>query len=442
VSEASLLDNALLDSLAQYDSLILGFSGGLDSTALLHLLAQYPALKNKLHAIYVDHGLSANSEQWGAHCQNFCKQLEICFTSEAIKITAQSNIESIARIKRYEIFKKYCDTSSCLLLAHHQDDQAETLLLQLARGTGITGMGAMQEKQSWQNSIKIRPFLSVTKAQLLNYAREHKLTWVDDESNIDSRFSRNFLRHQIIPLLKQQWPGVVKTLARASKHCQHANDCLEDLAIIDGLNIVNGNVIDIPKLVQLSISRQRNLVYYWLYNQVGSMPSEATCERIFSEIITAKQDAVPLVQWANYTVRRYQKSLYLVDELLLIDLPEVTIWHDFPNKVQINNLVLSTRKSSARSKLSIQHPKTCDKIEIKFRQKGEVILINGHSRRLKKLLQQWGVTPWLRDKIPLLYIGGELAAVIGHVVSDKYCSLDGKNSYIIDYKFWGGTHES
>lgn len=205
----------------------------------------------------------------------------------------------------------------CLLLGHHMDDQAETVLLQLFRGAGVDGLAAMSELSAFGPGEIARPFLSHSREQLEHYAVQHQISWIEDESNQDVNYSRNYLRHQIIPLLKRKWTGVAGNIARTALHCQQAKRNLDVLAAQDALapenpNSLTQNSLLITPLKELNRDRMANVLRMWLKNNRVQLPSTVTFERLIDEMIFARSDAIPQVSWGDVTVRRYQDHLYLV----------------------------------------------------------------------------------------------------------------------------------
>jgi tRNA(Ile)-lysidine synthase len=299
-----------------YSQLILAYSGGLDSHVLLHQLAQYPTTKSKLHVVHINHGLSPNADQWQAHCATVCSELKVPFTTIKITIDIKpgDSLEAVAREQRYAELAKFVDENTALLTAQHQDDQAETILLQLFRGAGVKGLAAMPEQKLFANGVQLRPLLNTTRAELAAYALQYDLQWIEDESNKNLNFNRNYLRQTIMPLLKQRWPSITSTLARSSQHCAEAAELLSELAKID-YQICAGsqlNCLNIIALQQLSRARKINTLRYWLkLNNVRS-PNKKHLEKIIDEVIAAKSVTTPLLRWENIVMRRNNSELFFV----------------------------------------------------------------------------------------------------------------------------------
>jgi tRNA(Ile)-lysidine synthase len=412
-----LLSPQWIAQLGSFSRLIVGFSGGLDSTVLLHVLASQSSLRNKLVAVHVNHGISSNAFSWENHCADFCKNLGVEFISESVTFDRSANIEEGARNARYEVFTSLLKDNECLLLGHHLDDQAETVLLQLFRGAGVDGLAAMPESISLRLGVLARPFLLSTRGHIEEYAEAHYLSWIRDESNQDIHYSRNFLRHQIMPLLASRWPGVVGNIARAAGHCQQARFNLDELALQDCPElIVSPHPLFIEPIKSLSLERIANVLRVWLKKNQIRLPSTVTFQRIIHEMIFAGDDATPLVSWDNTHIQRYQSYLY-IDKSKDTYLPLSTDWIDFPNPLSLKELGFVLAVERADEGIGIPSDAI---ITIKFRQGGELFSWHGQTKQLKKLFQQWAIPPWLRDKIPLLYINDQLAAVVGYAVSDLF----------------------
>ncbi|WP_019217549.1 tRNA lysidine(34) synthetase TilS [Legionella tunisiensis] len=412
----SLLTINWLTQFTHYRRIFVGFSGGLDSTVLLQCLAVEPTLFPKLTAVHVNHGLSPNALVWQEHCQQLCAALQIPLIIKSVEFARQSNIEEVARKARYQVFAQLLEKSDCLVLGHHLNDQAETLLLQLFRGAGIEGLSAMVVEKAFMQGNLLRPFLHYSRQTLENYARLNQLQWIDDESNQDISFSRNYIRHQVLPLLSARWPGIINNLARTSVHCQQAQANLDDLARIDCPALVQvSNQLAIPVFSHLSPARITNILRLWFKTNQVRLPNTVTFNRLINEVIHARQDANPQISWADVNVRRYQQNLYLLKRQVKFS-SLVIAWTSFPEPLDLGELgVLCT---NVKDKGLIVPPQS--KIEIRFRQGGEVFHWHGQSKQLKKLLQEWQIPPWLRDQIPLVFINGQLAAVIGYAISDSF----------------------
>jgi tRNA(Ile)-lysidine synthase len=421
-----LLSTECFSRLKECNQLIVGFSGGLDSTALLHVLASYSQLSPKLIAVHINHGLSPKASLWQTHCEQFCQSLGIEFISHCVQFDRQANIEEGARIARYEVFSQMLTDKDALILGHHLDDQAETVLLQLVRGAGIDGLAAMTECASFGLGILIRPFLSHSREQLHHYAMLHQLSFVEDESNQDIRYARNYVRQEIIPLLKNKWPGVAGNLARTALHCQQAKRNLDDLALQD-LPFLSHQSLCIDSLSSFSFARIANILRVWLKKNQVQIPSTQTFHSVIHEVLFARGDANPEVSWGTVCVRRYQNHLYL-NHKSNKKLPKYLEWSHFPLPLEYSGMKIMAKKSPA----GLIIPAGV-RISLRFREGGEVFIWHGQTKHLKKLFQEWGIPPWLRESIPLIYFDETLAVVVGYAVSDLYFKTDSLCAWAIYY---------
>ncbi len=385
------------------------YSGGLDSHVLLHSVSTY---FTDVRAIHVHHGLNAQADLWASHCQQTCKSLNIPLTIEKIQLpTPHQNIEALAREKRYEVFSKIIGPDEALLTAHHQDDQAETLLLQLFRGAGLKGLSSMAEKMSFGQGVLLRPFLHISQSTIRQYALTHQLAWIEDDSNNNLQFQRNFLRQQLIPLIQTQWPGIHKTLSRSAGHMANAQTLLETLATQDLKEIIQPNqTLWIPALCQLSTQRQQNVIRYWLTQRNLPLPSQQKLQSIQKTVLNCNPDANPIVTWTGVEIRRYRQQLYALNSAQNTKITKCYEWN-----LNENLEIEGASKPLTKEALTAQgiHLPSIEKLTIRFRQGGERCLLPGHthSKSLKKLFQAWGIPPWERNKIPLIYHNDQLIAV-------------------------------
>jgi tRNA(Ile)-lysidine synthase len=434
----------------------IAYSGGLDSTVLLHQMQQQNL---PIHAIHINHQLQAPAEKWAEHCQQQCQQWQIPCTVKAVtaqKAPGQSP-EAAARAARYTAFAEIISEGTALCTAHHQDDQAETLLLQLMRGAGVAGLAAMPECTPFAAGYLLRPLLSQTRAQLEDYAKQQQLTWIEDPSNQQIDFDRNYLRQHIMPLLRARWPSVSTTCARSAKHCAEAAKLINEIASQDyeGGQVVRCEIeaspnltsndltplkkIQISKIKLLSYERQQQLLRHWLAQNNLPTPSTAQLEQLQQQLLNSRQDAQPKLHWPGVNLRRYRDYLYLdagacfgergqvgtFDTRTSVKCPDLTpftktspfIW----NLQQPLNLSHPLRTLTAKTTIGTGISKqrlAAAPVTIRFREGGERCHPQGrqHSQTLKKLFQEYGIPTWERDSIPLLFCGEQLAAAIGYWV--------------------------
>ncbi len=387
------------------------YSGGLDSHVLLHLLAQSNL---QLRAIHINHGLNPDADYWAEHCQNVCKALDVpCqIVKVKVEVAARESLEAKARTTRYQAILDTIAPDDVVLTAQHADDQAETLLLQLLRGSGVAGLAAMPENKGWL----IRPLLAYTRAELYDYAQAANLKWIEDNSNADTRFDRNFLRHEIMPRLQQRWASVSHIISRAASHQAEANELIQDLAAQD-LQQCQGqtsDILNLEKLSKFSSARQKNVLRFWIKKLALPSPTTKQLQQIVSNLITAKADSQPLVSWQGAEIRRYHQHLFAMSPLPSLSSTK-NIKYLFATplpRLPLGNLKL-TQGTGLALPISTE-------LEIRFRQGGEVIRLNKHQRVVKKLLQAAGLPPWQRKFIPLIFLDNVLIAIPNIGVADGF----------------------
>jgi tRNA(Ile)-lysidine synthase len=410
--------------------LLLAYSGGLDSSVLLHLLVQVnKTLPFQLSAQHVHHGLSTNADAWADFCVSTCKQLNVPITISKVKVeNAGLGLEAAAREARYAALQS--DENSWLCLAHHQDDQAETLLLQLARGAGVKGLAGMAAVDVKRQML--RPLLDVSRAEIEAYATQVNLNFVVDETNTDTQFDRNFMRHEILPTLQKQYPSVAQTLSRSALNMAAANDLLDELAEADakqaGFDIALRASIHEPlslsHLSTLSENRINNCIRWWLSQNGLQMPSAQLLQQISQQLMHAKLDAnIEIKVSDNLTLRRYQQRAYLVQDYAP-NTPINLLWQGedemiLPNKTK---LIFSKQMGQGISLRKIENAK----LRIKFREGSERFLPElGRPRRsLKVMLQNHEMPPWKRDQLPLIFMD-ETLVIIPNIGVDAGLRADG-----------------
>lgn len=390
-------------------------SGGLDSTVLLHALAERrDRLGAPLHAVHVDHALQPDSPAWAMHCRALCERLDVPMESFGVMVDAAAgaSLEAAARDARYQAFRELLDDNDALLTAQHQDDQLETFLLQALRGAGPQGLAAMPECTRLGRGWLLRPLLAWPRAALAEWARERGLAWLEDSSNADERFDRNYLRRRVVPMLKARWPAAAQTLSRSARHCAESARLVDELAAADLAAVTaNADTLPLEGLRRLDAARQRNLLRHWLDWLGFPRPSEKKLEHILSDVIPARPDAAPCVEWADVAVRRFRDALYAERARAL---PAGGDWEG--ERFELGAGWGSLRRVHDEAP-GLPHGHT----EIHFREGGETLrpLGRDHHHELKKLLQEAAVLPWCRHALPLVYVDGVLAAV-----ADRWLNAD------------------
>jgi tRNA(Ile)-lysidine synthase len=389
---------------------VIAFSGGLDSTVLAHALAQcsdVPVL-----AIHIDHALQTDSANWSEHCAQIAAAFEIEFLSLSVNVQLESGKgpEASARDARYAALHAELNAGDWLLSAHHREDQAETLLLNLIRGSGPAGVAGIGNIRRFGAGWLVRPMLNVDRADILQHASDQGLQWIEDPSNTDRRFDRNFLRHEVLPRLKERWPDIATRLQRSAGHAGEASQLLIELAAID-LESLGSRAARLPidGLAELSAARQRNVIRFALRGLGLSTPTAVQVDRILNEVIPARLDAQPLVSWPGAAVRRYRNGLYLLPENLAEAIETTPLQGE---KLELG-VGLGALHFESGADIGISPELLSEGLTIKPRVGGEKFQPQGqsHTRKLKKLLQEEGVVPWMRDRLPLIYSGERLVAV-------------------------------
>ena len=371
--------------------IVVALSGGIDSVVLLHFLNKhYPG---NVRAVHINHNLSKFSKEWGTFCSALCNDQKIEYKDIDINLENSSNIEENARKKRYLSLKSELKVDEILCTAHHQEDQAETFLLQLFRGSGVAGLASMPKIKSIGDSELYRPFLNISKQKIIDYASKNHLEWIEDDSNRDTNFKRNLLRIEFLPKLSSAFNGLIKNVSRSAAHQAEALKLMQDLAELDIKNfeLLINNKIQVSSLIQLPKRRMVNVLRYYIANLGFLLPSNKVLNELISSL-SAKTDANVILRWHHYEVRRYNNKLYFFDE-----------------HIESSNLPCPYYEAL----------KNLPNFEIRFRLDGQRIKVKGksHSQSLKKVLQESSIPPWDRDKLRMYYVDGSLRAmeVLGEI---------------------------
>jgi tRNA(Ile)-lysidine synthase len=418
--------SALADLAGPPSRLVIGFSGGLDSTVLLHALASHWR-ESALLAVYIDHHLHDESSNWGTQCRQVADQLGVEFQAIDVGVDLQAGRgpEAAARTARYDALRSVIQNGDWLLSAHHKDDQAETLLLNLLRGSGPAGLAGIGEVLPFSEGWLVRPMLSFSRKELQAYAQEHGLTWIDDPSNEDRQFDRNYLRHEVMPRLEQRWPEASSRLRQSALLAGEAAGMLDQLADVDLQSLgQRPERLSLAGMQALPPERQRNVIRYVIRELGFPAPPSRQLQCIVDELIPAREDAQPLVSWSGVDVRRYRDSIYLLPQAgKPADVQEpATEEGVFMLGANMGELLLRPDAEAGLSDAVIANG-----LEVRFRQGGEEIKLSGqtHTKKLKKLLQDEGIVPWMRERVPLVYAGDDLVAVADLWLADSAVSKPG-----------------
>jgi len=406
-----------LSSLPKASRYLIAFSGGVDSMVMLHALAGIrDRLGGELLAVHVDHGLQAPSRDWAEWCRDRCEELAVPFILRRVCVSAAKgeSPEAAARHARYQALSAEMRSGDLLLTAHHQDDQAETLLLHLLRGAGPAGLAAMPPCRPFGPGHLVRPLLHFPRGRLVQYAGQRGLAWLDDPSNSDIAFDRNYLRHQIIPLLAARWPAFVTTVSRSSALCAEAEDLLDGMAqgLLDDMTPASGR-LRLEPLSRLEAPKRRLVMRAWLKRLGAPPPDHRLLERLCAETLTANPDRHPRIEWGDAAACRFRGDLYLLRRDALSTRPKGAILWGKGTRLELpGNGALEL--IPAKGGISRERWDGA-RVQIRYRQGGEQcrIALRGMTRPLKKLLQEAGLPPWLRERQPLVYLDGHLAMVPG-----------------------------
>ena len=427
LSLIDLVDKAFVSLLAsskKIKSMTVALSGGVDSVVLLHLLHQLQKTHHfTLKASHVHHGLSKNADKWVKFCEKLCAKLSISLDVNYIQLPQKKSlgIEGEARRLRYE--KLLQTKTDLVVLAHHEDDQAETFLLQLIRGAGVKGLSSMahfdDRRRLW------RPLLNASRIDIESYAKKYKLKWIEDESNQNTDFDRNFIRSKILPILKNRFTHIIKVISRSASHLAEAQHLLDDLAKLDLKNTLKSSnykcKLQVKTLEKLSLSRAKNVLRYWLEINDQLMPSKDLLDECLRQVLIAKKDATIKIQLSkDFEIRRYKDEIYIVKKNLQTHKNYAIIWQGESEILLPNGSQLNFKKVKGRG-INLKFLDN-QKLKIRNRQGGEFFKpdSNRPTKKIKQLLQESDLPPWEREFFPMIFVGDELAAVPNFGIDQKY----------------------
>ena len=407
--------------------IVVGLSGGVDSVVLLHCLSRIASsLELRLSALHIHHGLSPNADGWARFCEELCRAAAVPFEQAQVTVADRSRlgVEAAAREARYAVFSQV--EADAVALAHHQDDQAETLLLQLLRGAGVRGLSAMPVTRllNADTGLKlIRPLLGVRRAQIKAYSAASRLAWVEDETNLELSYERNYLRAEILPRLAQRYPGCTETLTRAAHNLADAAELLDDVAAVDLASTLDGPGVAVSALSKLTPAHARNLLR-WVIQQHGlPIPSRDQLEEALRQAINARRDGRLTVKLGAAWLRRHRGHLYLERAQSEVPRGWSQAWCGQAQICLPQGLGRVGFECVMGAGLSVQRLRS-DGSVIQPRSGGERMCLaaNRPSRTLKNLLQEAGVPQWERDRLPLLFAGSALVWVPGIGIDHRYAA--------------------
>ena len=402
-------------------AICVALSGGLDSTALLAALAEARSDGFRLRAVHINHGLHSNAKSWSAHCRRLARQLSVPLRVRSVQVVRErgASLEEAARVARYRCFAEQLRSGEALLTAHTQDDQLETVLLQLFRGSGLPGLAAMPAVAPFRSGTLARPLLGCSRLQLEAWVRARELTWVEDDTNLDERFDRNYLRRSVLPAVRQRWPGAAAAVARSARHAAEAQRLLATLGRVDLERASDGPTLSVKALRSLAPDRRRNVLRLWITSSGRTPPDARRLEEIAGPLIDARADAHPRVEWETAIARR----AFVLRHADLLSLAE-------------RDLVLTSGASAAQLAWEWQQSSRCPlpdggflelaperhgpidldalppRLAITWRRGGERLRVRrgGPRRALKSLLQEAHVPLAERARLPLILADGVLIA--------------------------------
>jgi len=403
-------------------------SGGLDSSALLHALSCLPAARQRgLRAIHVDHGLQAQSGDWSRHCQRLSARCDVPLSVIRIEVDRDrgQGLETAARAGRYAAFEAALEDGEILALAHHRDDQTETVLLKLLRAAGPEGLGAMRTLRRLGKAWAWRPLLEIPRETLHRHASEAALDWIEDPSNADTRIERNYLRQELLPILRQRWPRADVSISQSATWIRAAAGFIDDEAAraLPGLQGNDPASLDWRAWLALADALRDPLLRRWLRSLALPEPNQHQVAELERQLAQAEQDKLPCVRWPGAEVRRYRDLVYAMAPAQVPELGWETRWNGLPLELPANlgTLILG---GPVKQAMALDDS---EQLQVRFRRGGERLRLHagGGHRDLRDLFQEAGIPPWQRARIPIvLDRNAEILAV-----GDLWISVTGRKEF-------------
>jgi len=426
-------------SLEEFERIGVAYSGGLDSTVLLHALSSETTFKSKINAIHINHSISPNSDKWEELCKKNADELGVQFFSyklEELKDISEDNLRKI----RYEKFNHWASSNDLILTAHHKDDQVETIIFRFIRGTGLNGLRGIPAWRKDGNTLFHRPLLDISKSELYEYAQHYKLEWVEDESNKDTNISRNFIRNILLPTIKDKWPKVEKSILHLSSEATRSNKILKSVAKQDLERLgIKENSYDLHKYLSLPEERAENLLYFLINYEIELEANSNYLKEIDRSLRNSNNlDNIefPLTNKENtrlfkLKVLEGEICFLLEEEFQKLDSSYVSNW-DLNSKLEIPSGFLNVEKIKGKG---IDDLYQQQQIYVKGRIGGERCKPFGRnkSQKLKKLFQEYDIPLWQRDRLPLIYIEDRLAAVGDLWVCEEFHTKPNKKGISINW---------
>ncbi len=394
----------------------IAYSGGMDSTVLLHILAADDRFNGQLSAIHIDHQINPDSHIWAAHCQNTCYQLKVPIICEKAELSDHS--ESACREARQFVFKNHLTTEDCLLTAHHQNDQIETIIFRMLRGTGLQGMTGIQTSNHYEHYQIHRPLLHLTKEVIKKYVLSNHLSFVEDPSNQDNTYSRNYIRNVIIPEFLEYDTKSIRNIQLTADNLSQSHQLISHL-------IGQTNPLKLTHITNKDLLS--STIYHWLNNHGLSAPSHKRLLQFSQDCLSAAVDKTPELRLNNGLITKWKNHLYILNDLPQMNYDTIDL-----NFKSINNQVTLPDNGKLILDKKLPHNLT---IKIKYLQNKETIKtsLKGHNKKIKNLFQEMSIPPWVRLRIPYLYIDNQLMAVGSEIISAEFKNMLSK--YKAEYRW-------
>jgi len=391
--------------------LCVAFSGGLDSSVLLAVLARLRRSNRlSLRAVHVNHQLHPQASRWAVAAAAQARRLRVPFEriDAAVLPRPGESLEALARAVRYRALAAHLRATELLVTAHHQEDQLETVLLALLRGSGVRGLAAMRAVTPWCGTLLLRPLLPIGRAQLERYAREHALAWSEDPSNRDERFDRNYLRRSVLPLIRQRWPSAAVTVSRSASHLAEARELLEQQAAEQLQDARDGSALRVSVLSRLTVAQRGNALRHWIAERGLAAPDHRRLREIAGPMLRSRVDALPVVRWPGGELRRHGDRLFALHAAVTAPAERTWDWRAQPWLALENGGAIGlVRESHGDVRLAALPLR----LTVGFRHGGERVQGARGRLALKRLLQAGGLTPWERAAVPLIGDGERIIAV-------------------------------
>ncbi|WP_081309750.1 tRNA lysidine(34) synthetase TilS [Acinetobacter pittii] len=423
---------------SENSTFLIGCSGGMDSMLLLHLMSQI--FPHKIRLIYIDHQLQSKSAEWGELVAKQATRLNIPYIIQKVQVT-DGNLEAQARQARYQAYRQHLQANEILVLAHHQQDQAETVILRLLSGTGVDGLAAMQSIDYRKDMTIWRPFLDLTREQIAEWTTQLEIEYIDDPTNYDIHYDRAWSREELWPFLQNRFPKMQQALSRTSYLMQDASEILEEVLKIDLQNCGTDEYLDLTQLLKLSSARQRQLLSVWMKGEGQYRPAFEMVERLKNEVIDSKSDAQAALHWNQFYYVRYQHHLYRLSRQVFLAEKLNPVETETEHHFQLGKIVdcASGNFQITQKNMGLSASLLNKKLKIIRRQGGEKIHLYGRVGQwpLKKAIQEAHILPWLRHTIQILVIDNVMLGVFTPkgfwLAQSPYCEQGGWQPDLISY---------